>query len=279
MNNYNELSLREIQLGAYGILKFISSLCERQGWRYFLTYGSMIGAVRNQGVIPWDDDIDIMIPRPDYEKLKKYFITHEKDLKPYKLFDKSTVPNYPHLISRISDQRYHLIFENEKDYGIGLFVDIYPLDGVGNDYDNALRLLRKNKRLASLCFLTSRKSFATDNTDSKIKMALKLPAYIWARLMGNDHYISKLGKLAQTYDYDNSFYVACAAWPAGKKYGRQRDVFKKELFHTTEMKFEDSMMPIPVGYDEFLFTVYGNYMIPPLKEDRKTHHTYRVCKK
>ena len=269
-----ELTFREVQLGAYEILKVIARICDEHGWKYFLTYGSVIGAVRHNGIIPWDDDIDLMMPRPDYEALKKFFIENADELFPLKLFDSSVVEKYPHMISRISDIRYHLIFENEVDYDIGLFVDIYPLDGVGNNIDTANRLIARTKRLASLCFLTSRKSYAADNTESRLKMLLKLPAFVWAKLMGNKHYINRLAAYSRSYRYEDSKYVACLVWPAGKKYGRFRDVYKKELFETQKHQFEDSEFNIPVGYDEFLTTTYGDYMTPPDEAGKKTHHTY-----
>lgn len=269
-----KLTFREVQLGAYEILKKIDEICSDHNWKYFLTYGSLIGALRHDGIIPWDDDIDIMMPRPDYEAFRKYMIKNSKRLYPLKLFDTNTVEAYPHMISRVSDMRYHLIFDNEVDYGIGLFVDIYPLDGVGNDLDTANKLIRKTKSVASMCFLTSRKSFAMDNTESKKKMILKFPAYLWAKMMGNKHYINKLTRFSKMYRYENSNYVACLVWPAGKKYGRMRDVYKKELFQVTKHQFEDREFNIPVGYYEFLTTTYGDFMTPPKKAERKTHHTY-----
>jgi len=278
--NKPDLDFRGVQQGALEVLKQLTDLCQAQGWRYFLTYGSMLGAVRNQGVIPWDDDIDIMMPRPDYEKLRTYFKQNAEALMPLKLFEKETVPEYPHMIARISDQRYHLIFNNEKDYGIGLFVDIYPLDGVGNDFEEAVRQVDKAKRIASLCFLTGRKSFAVDNTKSKLKMLLKVPTYFWAKMMGNSHYIRKLEKVAKIHDYDDSAYVACVSWPAGKKEGRQRDVFKKEVFENlVDVPFEDTTMKIPQQYDHFLSVTYGDYMQPPPEDKRTTNHTYTAYKR
>ncbi len=273
-----KLTLREVQLGAYEILKKIAKICDDHKWKYFLTYGSLIGALRHNGIIPWDDDIDLMMPRPDYEELRKYMIRNSQELYPLKLFDSKTVKNYPHMISRISDMRYHLIFDNEKDYGIGLFIDIYPLDGVGNDRNIANKLVERTKNTASLCFLTSRKRFAIDNTESKIKILFKFPAYFWAKLMGNKHYINKLVHFSKSFEYKDSVYVACLVWPAGKKYGRFRDVYKKEVFEIKKHRFEDEEFNIPTGYDEFLTVTYGDYMTPPDETGRKTHHTYTAYK-
>ena len=156
-----KLSFREVQEASYSVLQHIDTICSDHSWTYFLAYGSLIGAYRDGGIIPWDDDIDIMMPRPDFDKFKAYFIEHSSELMPLKIFDHSVNKNYPHVIPRISDTRYKLVFENEKDYGIGAFVDIYPLDGVGNDKKEAERFCRKMKRLASLCFLSGRKNMAS----------------------------------------------------------------------------------------------------------------------
>lgn len=270
-----KLSFREAQLGALEVLKELSALCDAHGWKYFLAYGSMLGAVRHKGIIPWDDDIDIMMPRPDYEALREYFCQNESKLLPLKLFNKETVSNYPHMIARISDQRYHLVFDNEKDYGIGLFVDIYPLDGVGNNYDRAVQLLRKTKRIASLCFLTGRKSFGVDNTRSKLKLLIKFPAYCWAKLMGNRHYINKLAKLSKTFDYSTSKYVACVSWPEGDVGGKSRDIYEKSWINELiEVPFEDTTVKIPAAYDILLTQSYGDYMQCPPEDKRTTNHTY-----
>ena len=267
-----KISFRDAQLGAYEILKFLDAFCRKNNLTYFLMYGSLIGAVRDKGIIPWDDDIDIMMPRPDYDKLIQ--ICSTENILPFKLFENSIVSEYPHPISRMSDQRYKTNFANEKDYGIGLFVDIYPLDGVGNDLKRAHKLIKKAYRNASLCFLTSRKKFGRDNTKSKIRMAVKFPAYIWANLLGNHHYIKKSIKLCKEYSYEESKYVSGIAQPFRECNGENKNIYLKEWFEVIETEFEGRKFCIPKGYDKILKMGYGDYMVPLPENQRDTHHTY-----
>lgn len=270
----DELTFRDAQLGALEILRFIDVICRKNGIQYFLMYGSLIGAVREKGIIPWDDDIDIIMPRPDYDRFIKVFSENNNKIEYFRLFEKTLVTKYPHPIARLSDMRYKIVFDNEKDYGIGLFVDIYPLDGVGNDYDIAHRNIRKSYYIASLCFLTSRKRFGRDNTSSVGRMILKFPAYLWANLMGNKHYINKSRKQCMKNSYEDSRYVTCVAQPFRERGDEDYNIYEKEWFEPISMEFEGEVFPVPKGYDMILAKSYGDYMTPPPEDQRKTHHTY-----
>ena len=132
------LTMRENQQAAAEVMSVIHQICKKLDLKYFLAYGTLIGAVRHQGYIPWDDDLDIMMPRQDYDKLMAYFQENAEELAPYTLFTPDTVADYPYMIARVCDSRYEIETENEKDCGMGAFVDIYPLDGLGNDYHEAI---------------------------------------------------------------------------------------------------------------------------------------------
>lgn len=138
-----ELTLQEIQQASFEILKKIKEICDKEGFRYVLTWGTLIGAIRHKGFIPWDDDIDIMMPRPDHDKLMNYMSEHKDELKPLEVFNNDTCPNYPYMLTRISDSRYILDVDNEDDFGIGVFIDIYVEDGAGNSKEEALALMKK----------------------------------------------------------------------------------------------------------------------------------------
>lgn len=274
----SKVSFREAQVGAYKILIQIDKMCREYHLTYYLMYGSLIGAVRNKGIIPWDDDIDVMMPRPDYDRFIALCKEKSEDIAPFKLFEHSIVKDYPHPIARMSDQRYKIEFDNEKDYGIGLFVDIYPLDGVGNDKRQATKHIRRSYKNASLCFLTSRKKFGVDNTKTKLRLMAKIPAYMWANIMGNEHYIAKADKLCRKYSYADSRYVSGIAQPFRESGNENKNVYEKEWFEPIEMEFEDGKFSVPKGYDEILTMGYGDYMTPLPENQRQTNHTYDTYK-
>ena len=96
-----ELTAREVQLGELSVAKQFDAICKRLNLRYWLMYGTLLGAVRHQGFIPWDDDVDVMMPRPDYEKLIDYLIAHENEFAPLKLMHYRSNPNYIYPIARL----------------------------------------------------------------------------------------------------------------------------------------------------------------------------------
>ena len=187
MNNI--LTIQEIQRGSVQILKVIDHICRKEKLKYYLIYGTLLGAVRHKGFIPWDDDVDIMMPRPDYEVLIKYFEEHKEELKPLEMFDYRSNKQYPYMIARLSDSRYILDVHNEKDYGLGLFVDIYPLDGAGNTEEEYTKIKKSSSPYASLCYLSTRKSVKRENTKSLLKYYIKYPAFLVAKIFGKDYFM------------------------------------------------------------------------------------------
>ena len=270
------LSLREVQECSLEILKKIDAICREQGLTYYIFYGSLIGAIRHKGFIPWDDDLDIAMPRDDYEKLLVYFDENKEALLPLKLFDWKRVKDYPYDLARISDTSYRMIPENEKECGMGTFIDIYVIDGMGNDYKAAVKNKRKTARLSSLGFLATRKRYARDNTKSTLKMIIKVPAFIGAKIIGKRWIFSKIDSLSDIYPFESSKYVANTAWSTGVEVS----IFKKEWFdHTIDVPFEDAVFKAPSGYDELLRQLYGDYMQLPPEEDRTQQHFYSIVKR
>lgn len=269
------LSVKDTQSVSLSILKTIATICEDQNFRYFLTYGTLLGAIRHKGFIPWDDDVDIMMPRPDYDRFIDYFLQHLNEYPNLRLFNHDTCAKYPYMITRISDNRYKIVMHNEKPYGMGIFVDIYPLDGLGATYKEAVKFARKGDFLSSVCYQSTRDHFAIETTRDPLKKVIKFPFYLFSKALGKEWAQTRLSLLANYKQYDLSNFVGCVVWLSGGT----KDIFKKEMFEEYELApFEDAQFRIPKKYDEILKQMYGDYMQLPPEKDQVGHHDYVVYK-
>ena len=183
-----ELSLREVQLGELEILKRLDSICREQGLKYFLYAGTMIGAVRHKAFIPWDDDIDVAMPRRDYDRLMAWWDEHGAQEAPLRMMNIHTNPKYIYTISRLCDTRYQVDYEGTREYGLGLFVDIYPFDGCGSTQEEAEQILQSAARDAKMTYLASTVRFVPSQRGA-LHTPVKLAAYLWVRLRGSRHFI------------------------------------------------------------------------------------------
>ena len=155
MYKKDKYGLYFIHDATYITLKKFIEICETEGFEYCIAYGTLLGAVRHQDFIPWDDDCDVMMPRDSFTKLTKYCEYHKDDLYPFKLFSKDNTQRYPYAISRFSDTSYQLIDES-YDYGIGTFIDIYPFDNVGIKPQSKLKRIKLQRRiLQELAYLST----------------------------------------------------------------------------------------------------------------------------
>lgn len=274
--NKEELTIKETQKISLEILHLVAEICEKQNLRYSLIYGTLIGAIRHKGFIPWDDDIDIMMPRPDYEKLLQYFKENINNYPHLRIFNRSECSEYPYMITRISDNRYYIEMANERPYGMGVFIDIYPYDGLGNTKKEAVKYGLKGDRLSSLCYQATRKHFAMETTSSFFRKIIKFPVYLYAKLRGKDYFQDKLEKLANVKEYDKSNYVGCVIWLS---WG-EKDIFPKKWFDETVFtSFDKYKFRVPREYDKILRQEYGDCTKLPPEKDRIGHHFYKVYRK
>lgn len=271
-----ELTLQESQNISLEIMHTIADICEAEQFRYSLVYGTLIGAVRHHGFIPWDDDLDIMMPRPDHDKLLSYLKKHIEEYPHLRVFNHQECSAYPYMITRISDDRYEIEMANEKPYGMGVFIDIYPYDGLGDTPEEALKYGLKGDRLSSLCYQATRDHFAIENTTSALRKFIKLPVYLVSKLCGKDWFQNKLERLARVKDYDASEYVGCVVWLSGG----MKDIFPRKWFDETVMAaFGKYEFRIPKEYDQILRHIYGDYMKLPPENERIGHHFYKIFEK
>lgn len=267
-----ELELKEIQAESLKIIKLIDRICRDNNLQYSLFYGTLIGAIRHKGFIPWDDDLDIVMLRNDYDKLEKYFIEHEDELKPFKIFSYKNNPKYPYMLNRVCNTSFAMVSENEEDSGMGTFVDIYPFDGFGNSKDTFLQL--RSRIYCSMYMMKSRKHFV--KTGSFIGDSIKRILNLYAKCISYKSLQHKIERLSKKYSCDDSDYVSCLTW-SGLSY--KSCYLKSDILETVRVPFEDCELLVPKKYDVLLRKVYGDYMELPPEKDRIGHHFYKIYEK
>lgn len=266
------LSLQEIQSETLAIMKKIDAICRTEHLTYSLFYGTLLGAVRHGGFIPWDDDLDIVMPRNDYDRLAEYFKIHERDVAPLKWFSYETVADYPYMIARICNTDFRMEAENEHDCGMGTFVDIYPLDGAGDGRTNAF--YNKAWFFASMYFTKSRIHYVAPKGFAR--KIVKGCSLILSKMFSREKIRAILLHYAKRFPYEGSDYVGCIIWLTDGK----KNIFKKsDIRELVEWDFEDAKFFVPKNYDAILTTGYGNWRELPPEHERVGHHFYEIYRK
>ena len=254
------------------ILKALMKICEQHNLRFYCCAGTAIGAVRHHGIIPWDDDIDVIMPRPDYDRLLE--IAKTEDFGKYELVTPYNDESYPLYFSKLSDRTTTLVEERERPCVIGLFVDIFPLDPTDDDLEKAKTLkARYTKVINRLNAVTTRNTFGEYLSllgDKKEwgRFAIKTAAFFFRSAIRR-HLIRQMDGLSHLYDYDKAKNVQVYCGSYGFK-----EVFPKEWLGNGRMfKFEDTEVPLPEEYDKYLRHFFGDYMqLPPVEQRIEKHN-------
>ena len=155
---------------------------------------------------------------------------------------------------------------------MGIFIDIYPFDGLGDNLFKAFILQAKGDALSSMYYLSTRDSFCKDHTKGLLKNILKKPAIVISKKLGKPYIKRKLEKLANTNFY-SSKYVCCLTWTAGGG----KDLFDRKWFDEfIYVQFENEKFRVPKNYDKILKHIYGDYMKLPPKDKQIGHHYYTL---
>lgn len=269
-----ELTLREIQQGELVVLKKIKEICEQSNTNYFLIFGTLLGAIRHKGIIPWDDDIDVGMMRDDYEKFISYCTKHKEELLPFKLYHYSTKKDYIYPIARFVDTRYKIDYKDTVDYDLGLFVDVYPFDGCGNTIEERNKIFKK-VRGGVLAFISLGVRTNVLYNHGLLNYIVKCSMWLAAKVIGQNRMIKIIEKRAKTICPTDSKYVNCVIWDTTHAKMFPRKCFKELI----EVPFGDYHFKIPKDFDEVLKLEYDTYMNLPPEEDRVGHHYYKAYKK
>lgn len=260
------MTLEEIKKCSYELLLKFKGFCEQHGLKFFLSNGTLLGAVKYGGFIPWDDDVDVFLPREDYDR----FVAEFEDSEGVKLFAMERQKGYKFPFAKLCDihtLKIEKIQPVDRSIDLGICIDVFPLD----DYSNC-RLISKIQaeiirfKLAMYSF-SQMESFEKKNPFKKI-------IYKTARIIGFEN-ISRFVLWKPKKSQNIKKYCGNRVWAI---YG-SREVLSKEDFGKTETaKFEEEEFPIPRGYDNYLTSLYGDYRKDPPIDKQKTHHSYEAYK-
>lgn len=255
-------SLREMQMIELDILLMFDSYCREHNLNYSVYGGTMLGAVRHSGFIPWDDDIDLCMERPEYEKL--VIIVKDSPLPTrYKLYAVGE-PGYAKPFIKIVDLHTRLK-QKENESCSGVWIDIFPLDGTPR---SEIKCIALNKCIIFLQYLlqTSVSSpFKASTVKNKICKLLLFPV---ARGWGAYHICKCIDALAQKFQYNRSKFVGNLVWNRAELRTRY---YRDLIDGYGNITFENHEVMIHNNWETVLFNLYGNYHILPDEKSRILH--------
>ena len=259
----NKLTLKEIQNEEIKILKKTVEFLDENKIQYFLGYGSLLGAVRHKGFIPWDDDIDLIILRPDYEKLLS--ILKKLNCK----FDGLDFTGYElnnSLLPFIKVVNKEIVIEKELNYENYLWVDIFPVDAVPNKFINLY--YKRIKVLNIICALKRRDilSCGLGNCNAPVKLVKKF-FILLLKPIRYSYLIERYIKLCRKYNYDAATFLSNNVWAEYKC-----EMILKSKFEADKYKFDNLIVNGMKDFDYYLSRLYGkDYMTPPPSDKRISH--------
>lgn len=266
--DYDNEVLKKLQSLELMILKDFIEICEKNNLTYYIYAGSLLGAVRHNGFIPWDDDLDVVMFRDDYEKFKKIFISSNNDK--YELLTNETHEDYFHLLSKlmIKDTLFEEKWVNQVDFHIGINMDIFVLDDLSDDKFKRNYQLKKAFLYNKLLIMSEIK---LDDLPFPTKVITHFGYYLLKLLGIKPKWLTErcLNFLKKYKDKNAECVFDISA--TAEEYPQ---IYLKEDFkEIVKIPFEDIDVNAPKGYDNILKSLYGDYMQLPPEEDRYNHIT------
>ncbi len=262
----NELTVNDVKALQIDILKAVDEFCEANSIRYFLYYGTLLGAIRHKGYIPWDDDIDIAMPRADYAK---FLATFDDGRYAVAAYQKDR--RFPLTFAKVYDRETVLIEASSIKFDIGVNIDIFPIDALPGDEAESDRFVARIERYKRMLDF---KIVQLSRERSLVRNAALMVGKLLLSPVCNSSIVGRYIAWSQKYD------------AAGTRYAMDLSFAKKErrfpvdaIGEVVRAPFEDSDFYIPKQYDLLLTKLYGNYMQLPPEDKRTSHHMFKAYRK
>ncbi len=258
---------RELQLQELKLLQQFHILCRENHLTYYLTAGTLLGAVRHCGFIPWDDDVDVAMPRRDYNRLREICRTALADPMFYQ--DETTEADYPYFFAKIrrSDQQ---AFDPELErmhIRTGIYIDIFPLDVCPKAESTARMFFKTVEVLTAALLGRVNPDFVCGYTKPYMKAAYHL-----FRLLPNNFLKGVRRGLCRLAAAGGNGRLCTV----GGAHGYPREAYQAEWFaQTVDLLFESDRYPAPAGWDALLTNMYGDYHTPPTAAEMAGHFQHQ----
>lgn len=250
------LTLRERQLEYLRILKELDRYCTENNLRYYMGCGTLIGAVRHKGFIPWDDDLDVFVPRPDFLRLCETYYSEDFVFRNIRN-DKA----HPYNFGRLCSNKIYRLFRNKPLFNVG--IDVYVINGAPDSREEQVKFMDETfvhvNRAGQLLWI--RNGLARRN--------------LWPfrsldfALLNKE--LFRAERCFEKYNYETSEYI----WP----WGGGRLIMKKEYYGTPiRLQFEDGWFMAPEHYHKVLTLGYGDYMQLPPEDEQHPYHKSNIFK-